>query len=218
MSYALIKGTFQPLAPDLVHFGLKTRDQSGVYSNQWFQAERVTVADKFAFYSLSPKASGTKAVSGVVTQDNTEYACHLIARVLFAETLGVTPEERFHVAEVIFNRIGHRGFKKGTLKTALAVVKSPGAFTCINDDHNNQWKRAAHPDRLKDRDSEVYAHCLELATALVEGKFVPKDAQIVYYHDDSIEKDFSNIYWKTRRLITTDQLRFYGITEVIASR
>ena len=63
-----------------------------------------------------------------------------VASVIFAETANVSTIERHLVASVIKNRIRNAGFGKGLFRNMEAVCRQKGAFSCIDDPRNKQWK------------------------------------------------------------------------------
>lgn len=131
---------------------------------------------------------------------------NLVAEVIYAESASTSIEERRLVASCIKNRINHKGFNKGNLKSMLEVVKVPNQFSCINDPNNKQFK-------LKDskKDKKIWNECLKLST----GKFIV-EKDIVCYHDNSITKPKSwvnNKYWNYVLVKSTKHFKFYKVVE-----
>ena len=54
---------------------------------------------------------------------------------------------------------------------------------------------------------------MKLAKQLYNNDFSSTNKEVVYYHDKSINKDFSNKYWKAFLVKQTTNFKFYGITQ-----
>lgn len=156
----------------------------------------------------SEKGNGTSKKPDITQIDILTDEENFIARVIFAETLNCSSDERLLVASVIKNRIGHRGFGSGKLKTMYDVVKEKRAFSCINDSGNKQWNKSGKLNELTPKERQVWNECAILAKG--NFKAVPT---IVYYHDKSIKKPASwdNKYWSTKLEKTTTHFSFYSV-------
>ena len=129
-----------------------------------------------------------------------------IARVIYSETSTVaTDQEVLLVCSVIKNRIGHPGFKYA--KDAYTCVNNKVQFSCINDSKNSNWKQFT--PTLNNRAKNA----MKLAKQLYNNDFSSTNKEVVYYHDKSINKDFSNKYWKAFLVKQTTNFKFYGITQ-----
>jgi hypothetical protein len=135
----------------------------------------------------------------------------LVARVIFAETgPACTTTERLLVASVVKNRIGHKGFDLGRLKTMRDVVSQKGQFESLGHSKNSTWVRSADPSKLKGADVAAWRQ----SSLLARGKFTTMTREAVYFHDKSISKPkWDNRYWKTYKVAETKHFVFYGVRE-----
>ena len=137
---------------------------------------------------------------------------HIVARVVFSEASAIcTGKERYYVASVIKNRVGHKGF--GKLKTMEQVVLAPKQFSCVDDYVNQNWKISgayASGGEIDKRDVEAWHQAL----LLEKGTFTASDG-IVYYHDRSIKKprSWDNRYWRAVSSFETEHFIFYKVIE-----
>ena len=141
---------------------------------------------------------------------NLAWADGLTARIIFAETgPACTPTERLWVASTIKNRINHRGFNLGKLKTMRDVVTQKYAFESLNDPRNSTWVRSENPDKLRGADVPAWRQ----SALLADGKFTPVNDEVVYFHDKSISKPkgWDNRYWTAYKLKETKHFIFYGV-------
>jgi hypothetical protein len=146
----------------------------------------------------------TLAISNFATAES------LTARIIFAETgPACSGAERLWVASTIKNRIKHRGFNLGKLKTMRDVVTQKNAFESLNDPKNSTWVRGANPGKLTGADATAYRQSAQLA----RGKFVSVNTEVVYFHDKSIKrpKGWDNKYWTTFKIAETKHFIFYGV-------
>lgn len=138
---------------------------------------------------------------------------NLVARVIVSEA---GPEcsikERVLVASVIKNRIGHKGFANGKLKSMLEVVKQKNAFECIGHDKNKNWKWSANPQNYWHNKSWRLAW--RNASALAKGKFhYRNDVHFFVTKGFKIPKGFvSKKYWNLEKVVSTEHFDFYLIT------
>jgi spore germination cell wall hydrolase CwlJ-like protein len=126
-----------------------------------------------------------------------------VSRVIYSEASPIcSSEERYLVASVIKNRINHPGFGNGKLHNMTEVVLQKGAFSCVNDSKNSNWKRSL----------TVHNKAMKLAIKLSTVDFKPYSG-IVYYHDKSISKpkSWDNKYWKAIKVKATKHFIFYRI-------
>ena len=136
----------------------------------------------------------------------------MVARVIFSEASSICAEsERFFVASVIKNRVGHIGF--GKKKTMEDVVTMPRQFSCIGDLGNQNWNNSGKYDEsgfVPDADKSAWNN----AVLLSQGLFEPCKG-IVYYHDKSIRKprSWDNKYWKAVSAFETKHFIFYKVIE-----
>ena len=142
------------------------------------------------------------AASNIATAQTT-------ARIIFAETgPGSSRIERLWVASTIKNRIAHRGFKLGKLKTMRDVVTQRNQFESLNDSRNSTWVRSATPATLKGADVPAWHQSVLLA----KGGFTPVNDEVVFFHDKSIKKPgWDNRYWTTFKITETKNFIFYGV-------
>ena len=146
----------------------------------------------------------TMIVSNIAMADG------LTARVIFAETgPACSTIERLWVASTIKNRIGHKGFKMGRLKTMRDVVTQKNAFESLNDPKNSTWVRGATPAKLKGADVKAWSQSALLSKA----GFTSVNADVVYFHDKSIKKPkgWDNKYWTAYKITETKHFIFYGV-------
>lgn len=130
------------------------------------------------------------------------YAENTTARVIYSEASPIcSPAERFLVASVIKNRIGHEGF--GRLGTMAQVAGAKGQFSCVNDAKNSNWQASG---------GTLYDKAWRQSVALSDGGFTPYPG-IVYYHDKSIDKpkSWDNKYWRSVKVIETAHFIFYRV-------
>ena len=129
----------------------------------------------------------------------------IVSRVIYSEASDIcSSRERWLVASVIKNRIKHKGFGNGKLKSMKDVVKQKNAFSCIGDKRNTNWKRSL---TLTQKNK---AFNLALKLSIVNFQPYPS---IVYYHDKSIKKpkSWDNRYWKAIKVIETKHFIFYRV-------
>jgi hypothetical protein len=144
------------------------------------------------------------AVSNIAMADG------LTARIIFAETgPACSSMERLWVASTIKNRINHRGFKLGKLKTMRDVVTQKYAFESLNDPRNSTWVRSENPDKLRGADVSAWRQSVLLSS----GTFTPVNDEVVYFHDKSITKPkgWDNKYWTAYKMKETKHFIFYGV-------
>jgi len=139
---------------------------------------------------------------------------HRVARVLFAETAGCSPQERALVAGVMRNRIGHQAFDR--LPNLEAVVRQPDAFSCVDDPDNTNWRKSRHPNQMTPVERAVWDECLVLARGAGLAVHGPSGRPLVYYHDRSITKprSWDNDRWRAIREQATAHFVFYSIVPV----
>ena len=131
---------------------------------------------------------------------------NIVARVIYSEASPICSyEERFFVASVIKNRIVHKGFDNGKLKTMENVVLQPKQFSCVNDVNNSNWEAS-----FDGEPNLAWSQSVELSS----GKFVAYGG-IVYYHDFSISvpKCWNNKFWTPVKERSTEHFVFYTIKE-----
>lgn len=200
------------------------------FSTPSFKAIHAYTADQYLYFVVEPAKSYTAPTPKAYAARPVEFInldpkIHLIASVLYAEARGATSEDRRRLAAVMKNRVGHKGFNKGRLKTAYAVANATnpnGAhqFNCINDPKNNQWQKTRNPANMDDKDFTVWKECVGLAKQLMAGTFKPVNTKIVYYHDHSIAKppSWDNPYWITYLVYETGFFIFYAASQTVASK
>jgi len=137
-----------------------------------------------------------------------------VARIIYSEASPIVSDyERELVASVIMNRINHRGFEMGKLKSMQDVVMQHNAFEALNDPRNKNWKATETPETLPSSARHAWIHSLELST----GNFKPVSGEskrpLVYYHDKSISlpKSWNNKYWGVIKELTTEHFIFYSV-------
>lgn len=137
-------------------------------------------------------------------------APNIAPRVLYSETAGCTTRERQLVAGVMKNRIANPAF--GNSPTLEAVVRQPGAFSCIGDPDNANWQKTLHPDRLKPAERATWEACIACLQNIPPA-YGPSGRPLVYYHDKSITKPraWDNAKWHAVRELTTEHFVFYSI-------
>jgi hypothetical protein len=150
-----------------------------------------------------------------------------VARVIFAEAGGsCTPQERLMVASVMRNRIKHQGFNDGQLYTMYDSAYQYGAFSCVGDDKNKNWKLSkmfalamSPSNRLKGDFLEADIEAWNQSLMLSRGNFVVHP-DIVYYHDKSISKpkSWDNKYWTAVKEIETEHFVFYSVKQIMPKR
>lgn len=135
----------------------------------------------------------------------------VVARVLFAETAGCAHHERLLVAGVMHNRVGNAAF--GNLASLQAVVLQNGAFSCVNDAANGNWRKSQHPEDLTATEKAVWQDCLAIANESIPPAVGPSGRRLVYYHDKSIGKprSWTNSKWRAVREVVTENFVFYSI-------
>ncbi len=136
-----------------------------------------------------------------------------VARVIMAETGSqCSSYERLLVAAVIQNRIGHKGFANGTLKTRLDVVNQKNAFSAIG---NENWKLSANPDAVKSKAwQEAWQQCKDIANAKIQTDTFP---DIVFFTTKGFKlpPNFYDFHiWKLTITKETKHFTFYNIKEI----
>lgn len=120
----------------------------------------------------------------------------LAQKIIYSEAspLVASAHERYLVASVIKNRINHKHFKRGKLKTVNDVIKAKGAFVSYKTKNTN-WNTIKDPRILTQ-----IQHFLTNVSAYPD---------IVLYHDKSIKKPKT---WKNVvRVCETNKFVFYAI-------
>lgn len=133
-----------------------------------------------------------------------------VARVIYSEAGPTcTATERYLVASVIKNRIGHNGF--GNKKSMLDIVKVKNAFECINHDQNQNWKMSSEIKKhfSNSRIKTAWCHSKTLAS----GKFQPQsNVHFFLTKGTKVPKNFvATKYWKLTKVKTTKHFDFYSI-------
>lgn len=133
-----------------------------------------------------------------------------VAKVLWCEGASTSYRERLLVASVMKNRLNHKGFSNGKLKTLREVCYAKNAFSCVNSKKNKQWS-LTHDDhfwRGNKQWEEIWTHCLVLS----RGTFKPR-TDATFYHDKSILMPWrNNQYWTYILVEETPNFCFYKIT------
>lgn len=151
---------------------------------------------------LKDIAKGQKNVGGNTRSNKIQF----IARVIYSQTSTVATDQQIQlVCSVIKNRIGHSGFSYA--KDAYSCVNSKREFSCINDPSNKNW------NEFKPNLNARTKNAMNLAKLLYSGKFTSTNKEVVFYHDKSINKDFSNQYWDAYQVKQTQHFIFYGIKQ-----
>jgi hypothetical protein len=132
-------------------------------------------------------------------------------RVLYSETAGCSVRERLLVAGVMQNRVGNRAF--GNLPSIEEVARQPGAFSCIDDPANGNWKKTARPDRMSAGERVVWEQCERVMAGEIPRAEGPGGTALVYYHDRSITKprSWDNAKWRAMLEVSTEHFLFYSI-------
>jgi hypothetical protein len=151
---------------------------------------------------LSGSLNGSEVIEG---EDRS------VARVIWSEGASCSYEERTLIASVMKNRIGHKGFSRGKLKSLHDVSYQKGAFSCINDPKNRQWKLTKSPLFWKSNKQwkDIWIHCMVLS----RGTFQPRTLATCY-HDKSISKPsgwISNKYYSYVLVEETPNFCFYKV-------
>ena len=146
------------------------------------------------------------------------FAPNVVARVLFSETANCTQHERILVVGVMKNRVGNPAF--GNFATLQAVVQQPGAFSCIGDSNNANWRKTRHPQQMKSAERAVWEECLACVHGNIPSALGPSGRPLVYYHDKSISKPASwdNAKWRAVREVSTEHFVFYSIVPTEPTR
>ena len=146
------------------------------------------------------------------------FAPNVVARVLFSETANCTPRERILVAGVMQNRIGNPAF--GNFATLTAVVQQPGAFSCVGDSDNANWRKTRHPTQMTPAERAIWEECLACVNGNIPSALGPAGRPLVYYHDKSIGKParWDNAKWRAVREESTEHFVFYSIVPTEPSR
>jgi hypothetical protein len=134
-----------------------------------------------------------------------------VARVLYSETsYKASYQEILMVCQVIINRINNREFGNG--QNAFEVVKHRKAFSCINDEKNSNWNQ--FKPNLNSRTKLCCRLARELMKDDVKSNPLFQNADIVYYHDNSIKtpSKWTNRFWRPVKVYTTKNFQFYKIT------
>jgi hypothetical protein len=135
----------------------------------------------------------------------------IAVRVLYSETAGCSARERLLVAGVMQNRVGNRAF--GNLPSIEEVCRQPGAFSCIDDSANANWRKTARPDRMSSNERRVWDECERVLAQDIPPAAGPSGAPLVYYHDRSITKprSWDNSAWRAVLEVSTEHFLFYSI-------
>jgi len=135
----------------------------------------------------------------------------LVARVLFSETASGSPSERLLVAGVMQNRVGHAAF--GDSRTLQEVARQPGAYSCVDDPDNTNWRKTLHPEQMTRTERLIWDQCLAMAASAIVPAHGPSGRPLVYYHDRSIRKpsNWDNDLWRADYEVTTAHFVFYSV-------
>ena len=133
-----------------------------------------------------------------------------VARVIFSEAgPSVSAKERYMVASVIKNRIGHNGF--GKKKSMIEIVKVKNAFECIGHDQNQNWKMSGEIEKhlSNSRIKSAWYH----SKTLSKGNFTPqKNLHFFLTKGTKVPKNFvATKYWKLTKVESTKHFDFYNI-------
>lgn len=148
------------------------------------------------------------------TQDDID-----VARVIFSEAGPSCPfEERQLVATVMKNRMNHKAFGSGKLKTMKQVAYQPKAFSSVNDVKNSNWKLSGKLNRkefngIDARTIKAWNESLELAA----GKNLLADKNVVFFIDNTLKnppKDWYK-YYDPKLVSMTKNFKFYEIKEKV---
>jgi len=139
------------------------------------------------------------------------FPSNVAARVLFSETANCTPAERLLVAGVMQNRMGLSAF--GGANTMNGVVRQPGAFSCIGDAGNANWRKTARPSRMTPAERRIWQQCRACVNGYISPPRGPSGRLLVYYHDKSIATPagWNNDRWRAVRELSTRNFVFYSI-------
>ncbi len=134
-----------------------------------------------------------------------------VARIIFSEAAGVSPEERALVAGVIKNRVGNKAF--GGASDMLGVVTQRNAFEALNHAENKNWAKSENPAQFNPKEKQVWQHCLDLAAGAIPEAKGKSGRPLVYYHDKSISRpaSWSNRYWTAIEEVETPHFIFYSV-------
>lgn len=138
-----------------------------------------------------------------------------VARIIFSETAGVSPQERALVAGVIRNRVGNKAF--GGAKNMEGVVTQRNAFEALNDDNNTNWAKSATPSNFNSKEKTIWQQCLDLSSGNIPVAKGPSGRPLVYYHDKSISRpaNWSNRYWTAIKEVETPHFIFYSVEATV---
>jgi len=159
---------------------------------------------------LPPAAAEPKTPPANVAVRAVPVANNDAARVIFAETGPVSsPMERLLVASVLKNRISHKGFGRGRLKTMSQVALDKGQFESVEHNKNKNWKLSGTPGKMNRQERAAWNQSVLLS----KGGFTPQE-DIVYFHDNSLSeppKSWNNKYWGVTQVTKTKNFTFYTI-------
>ena len=103
---------------------------------------------------------------------------NIIARTLYAEAKGESPEGRRAVASVIWNRGGKNN------EGLIRQIKRPRQFSCWNSfDWNQKYE-------IREFSGEAWDHCNKIAQEMIDGTFSPTVNWNHYYNPK-----LANPYW-----------------------
>ena len=103
---------------------------------------------------------------------------NIIARTIYAETLGEPLAGKLAVASVIYNR------SKGNLENIINIIKTPLQFSCWNKASEKDWTN------MKQKNGKEWEECIKIANDLVSGSFKPVINSDHYWNPEK-----ANPYW-----------------------
>jgi hypothetical protein len=135
------------------------------------------------------------------------------ARVIFSEAgPSCSANERWLVASVIKNRIGHIGFSKKN--SMLQVVLVRNAFECINDKNNSNWAMSNPKNIGKHLKNKRINRAWKHSKLLASGKFdAYKNVHFFMTKGVKVPSNYINRkYWKITKVKTTKHFDFYSLS------
>ncbi|MFH0711863.1 MAG: cell wall hydrolase [archaeon] len=115
-----------------------------------------------------------------------------LQNVLYGEAANQSSRGRKFIARVILNRVRSPDYQN----SVHGVVYEKNAFSCVFDNVNRNWKQVIGKLPMNGYEKIVYEKCREDARAIFDGEIlgVPREKEIIAYHDVSIAKP-NDKYW-----------------------
>lgn len=141
--------------------------------------------------------------------------CYNLANVVYAEAANQSSKGRKIIAKMILNRAKNKNYPSDI----EGVVYDKNAFSAIKDKKNKNWRQAIGSFNRNEYEEMVYDKCILDSEAVLDGERlgIPREDEIVAYHDKSVSYDKlikskrHRGYWKTLEPVHKEgRLVFYA--------